>query len=68
MGKQVSFYLDDKEIRSLMDVAISECRTPQAQAKYFVLKALGITRVRHELPNATEDGGDELTQELASGG
>jgi hypothetical protein len=50
MGKQLSIYLDETEFRQLTAIAIRECRRPNDQARYILLKALGLV-----------DGNDEPT-------
>jgi hypothetical protein len=41
-GKQLSIYLSGPEIKSLVDLAIRECRRPNDQAKYIIRQALGL--------------------------
>lgn len=42
MGKQLSIYLNEVEVKRLTEIALRECRRPHDQARYFLLNALGL--------------------------
>ena len=40
MGRQLSIYLDENEVRQLMEVSIKQCRRPQDQARFILRSVL----------------------------
>ena len=64
MGKQLSFYLDEREAKRLTEIAIKECRRPPDQARYLLRLALGLDNPnKHEsVTPALTGNGDALVE------
>lgn len=53
MGKQLSIYLDDEQLKRLNEVANKQCRRPHDQARYILLSGLGLAVSDHSTSNNT---------------
>lgn len=42
MGKQLTIYLNEQEIKRLAEIAAKECRSSQDRARYILLSTLGL--------------------------